>query len=164
MRSRWTVEDMPRLAASRGGVCLSQQYERTGAHLKWQCPEGHRWRAVASSVLQGSWCPTCARSRRRLRDSIETMQAIAASKGGRCLSERYIDAKTHLLWECARGHTRRAVPHSVADGTWYRQCAVLDRCLHDGQRRKYLAVNHRADVPADSLHCAYAAPFPDKVD
>ena len=42
--------------------------------------------------------------------SIEEMQNIASNKKGTCLSTKYIDANTHLKWECSEGHIWEATP------------------------------------------------------
>jgi hypothetical protein len=37
--------------------------------------------------------------------SIKEMQELALNRGGLCLSNKYINAKTKLQWECKKGHT-----------------------------------------------------------
>jgi len=32
------------------------------------------------------------------------MQQVAKKRGGKCLSEKYVNAKTKLEWECRKGH------------------------------------------------------------
>lgn len=54
------TEDMQRLAAKRGGKCLSE-YKGRFTHLEWECSAGHRWSTTPGSVMAGSWCPHCAR-------------------------------------------------------------------------------------------------------
>jgi len=127
-----TLEQMQQLAASRGGRCLSERYLGVKTRLTWQCARGHTWCATPDSVLQGAWCRQC------LIHTIEQMQQLAASRGGRCLSERYINAATHLSWQCARGHVWRAIPNSVMQGSWCRQCFILDRTFNPRKRKKYL--------------------------
>lgn len=56
--------------------------------------------------------------------TIEELQAIAATHGGRCLSTHYVNANTRLKWECAEGHRWLAIPNSVKRGTWCLICAV----------------------------------------
>ena len=59
--------------------------------------------------------------------TIEEMREIANSRGGRCLSARYIDARTKLKWICRRGHEWNAVPDSVKRGTWCGICVNIDK-------------------------------------
>lgn len=115
---------MQRLAKIRGGKCLSSEYGNNKTKLEWQCKEGHRWKAVPSSVMSGSWCGKCSNATRMvgLKLSIEEMQNIAAERGGRCISAEYVDALTKLEWECADGHKWRARPHSIKRGDWCPEC------------------------------------------
>jgi hypothetical protein len=137
-----TLKAMQELAASRGGRCLSARYITSHTKLQWECAQGHTWQAAPSSLTSGGrWCPVCSWNRAglRRRSTIEQMQALAASRGGHCLSERYTSTDTKLQWECARGHTWWARPGGVAGGTWCPQCAILDRTRNPDKRRKYLA-------------------------
>ena len=45
--------------------------------------------------------------------SMEEMQQIAESRGGKCLSTKYVNAKTPLIWQCIEGHTWEAQPDNV---------------------------------------------------
>jgi len=54
------IEAMRQVAQSRGGRCLSEEYQTVRQRLQWQCARGHVWSAVPDSVLQGHWCPSCA--------------------------------------------------------------------------------------------------------
>ncbi|MCP4100603.1 MAG: hypothetical protein GY750_04135 [Lentisphaerae bacterium] len=60
-----SIEDMQKLAAERGGECLSKEYINYKTRLTWKCREGHIWDTTPQSVGKGGWCPTCARERRR---------------------------------------------------------------------------------------------------
>lgn len=63
------------------------------------------------------------------RLTIEEMQAIAAARGGRCLSIQYVNATTPLEWACERGHRWFAIPTNVKRGAWCKACAVQDTRL-----------------------------------
>lgn len=62
---RASIEDMQRLAASKGGECLSSEYVNARTKLKWRCAFGHEWQAVPHSIKAGTWCPVCAAKRAR---------------------------------------------------------------------------------------------------
>jgi len=89
------LKKMQALAESRGGKCLSTVYVNSQTKLKWQCKEGHIWMAVPASVSFGRWCRKCTGLE---KGTIENMQNLAGSKGGKCLSNEYIDANTKLIW------------------------------------------------------------------
>ncbi len=119
-----TIEAMHALAMDRGGKCLTPTY--SGVHpLLWECRNKHQWEALASNVLGcGSWCPYCAH---KVQRRIEEMVAVAAERGGKCLSSACGSVDTKLLWECAKGHTWEAAPHTVLGspsrrGTWCPLC------------------------------------------
>ncbi|MCP4181137.1 MAG: hypothetical protein GY756_25510 [bacterium] len=50
------------------------------------------------------------------RITIEKLQEIARSHGGKCLSKEYKNKKTNMLWECKEGHQFER----VADPILYR--------------------------------------------
>ncbi len=119
-----TIEDMRHLAESRGGKCLSPQYINTYTKLEWECAEGHRWWAKPNSIQQGKWCPTCSGNAKK---TIEEMRLLAQSRGGKCLSNRFVNVITKLQWECAQGHRWWTNPSNVLRGHWCPKCAGLDK-------------------------------------
>ncbi len=133
------LEDMHLLAASRGGKCLSDTYETSARLLRWECCRGHRWLAAPANIKGGTWCPKCARAERS-NHTIGEMNEIARERGGRCLSDAYVNVTTKLEWECARGHAWSTAPMTVLAGHWCPACKYLDQCVSDEARRKYLAV------------------------
>jgi hypothetical protein len=54
-----TIEDMRKVAAEKGGKCLSEEYLGSDQHLTWQCDKGHVWEAIPAAIRSGRWCPTC---------------------------------------------------------------------------------------------------------
>ena len=126
LQRRGTLEMAQRVAGERDGLCLSTQYESHRVPLEWQCGQGHRWQATFAAIKQGRWCPTCANLGRR--DTLEAMQQVAIQRGGRCLSNVYVNCATALLWECGQRHRWEAVPAGVKHGSWCPVCAKDARC------------------------------------
>ena len=147
-RKRHSIEAMHALARSRGGECLSNEYVSALSKLKWRCGDcGHEWEASPSSVIGGSWCRKCCfrkgwESRRKEfgergqrgrpgpapKYSIADMRALAAQRGGECLSSAYVNAFTKLKWRCGScRHVWRAAPNDVRRGTWCPECAIAAR-------------------------------------
>ncbi len=57
---RGSIQDAREIAESRGGKCLSKQYENSYSRLTWMCAHGHTWEARFNNVKNaGSWCPIC---------------------------------------------------------------------------------------------------------
>ena len=116
-----TIEEMQSLAKKRGGKCLSKRYVNQRTKLEWECAKGHRWKAGGSSVKSGSWCLECSGSKKH---TIQEMRALAKKHGGKCLSKTYVNLKTKLEWQCAKGHRWRATPSDVKhSNSWCPDCA-----------------------------------------
>jgi len=116
-----TIEDMQRLALTRGGKCLSSEYVDSRTELEWECAKGHRWFAKPNNIKHRTWCRICSNKEKL---TIELMQKIAKQKGGKCLSSRYVNIKTNLQWECAKGHKWFATPNNVKNyQQWCRLCS-----------------------------------------
>ena len=86
----------------------------------WQCGRGHAWDDGVSAA-QNVHCMNCAAQRRE--QHTERLKALAEDRGGRLLSESYVDAATPLRWECAFGHAWDA----QADVVTRRWCAECTR-------------------------------------
>jgi len=75
------------------------------------------------------------------RLSIEVAQALAAKNGGKCLSASYQNARSHLLWQCDKGHKWKAVIGSIKfSDSWCPQCSSI--AFHDKLRARRLASAH----------------------
>jgi hypothetical protein len=121
-----TIEDMRKIAGSKGGKCLSEGYIDSNTNLTWQCEKGHIWQATPANVKRKTWCPFCAAKARGSKQllTIEEMREIAKKRGGKCLSEKYINANTKLKWQCKKGHRWEAIPSSIKTRTWCPTCSV----------------------------------------
>ena len=120
--TKLTIEEMQKLAERREGKCLSKKYVNAHTKLKWKCAKGHIWEAKPYSVKQiGTWCPYCAGQ----HQTIEEMQELAESRGGKCLSNEYINNQTKLKWQCAEGHEWEAISNCIKNGQWCPHCQIL---------------------------------------
>ena len=130
-RSKHQLRQLEAVAIARGGKCLSSVY--TGSHEKllWQCKSMHCWPATPSDIKTGKWCPYC----RGFYRTIEDMQALAAERGGKCLSPEFLGTKNKLLWECGKGHPWRAQAGSIIAGTWCPVCAGTQRLTIEDIRK-----------------------------
>lgn len=117
---RASLDDMHKLAKTFEGKCLSKEYHRTGDHLLWECAKGHKFEASPRNIKSGTWCPECAGNK---KSTIDKMHKIAEAKGGKCLASVYKDARSKLLWECAKGHRFKASAGNVKAGHWCPECS-----------------------------------------
>jgi hypothetical protein len=54
---------------------------------------------------------------------LEKLQVLAAGRGGRLISDEYVNSKTPLEWECGEGHRWQAVPDTIDNaGSWCPHC------------------------------------------
>ena len=130
-----TIDNMKQLALEHGGLCLSEQYFNQKTKLRWRCAEGHEWEAIPRNIKNKKyWCPYCAGlkkwhpflSNEQIR--LEDIKNFATSKGGKCLSEQYLNSKIKLRWKCAKGHEWEAVPkHIIKSKSWCPYCSGLKK-------------------------------------
>jgi hypothetical protein len=58
---RKTSISLQKLAASRGGKCLSSTYRTLQDKVEWECSKGHKWYATIHAVFHiNTWCPQCS--------------------------------------------------------------------------------------------------------
>lgn len=123
------LQTLQSLAAGKEGKLLSRAYLGSFAPLKWQCKHKHQWKAAPRSIKSGSWCPKCfdksdIRGKTQKHD-LSVYVKIAQRNGGRCLSEKYINSKEKLKFECSNGHIFWSRPVNVKNlGRWCPECGV----------------------------------------
>ncbi|CAG8762715.1 12864_t:CDS:2, partial [Cetraspora pellucida] len=115
---------------SRGGQCLSEFYINYKELLYWRCDKQHEWFANLNNIKNNrrwcpwcskkcseahiwyatfyntknhhNWCPYCRYNFTKL--GIKYANTLSYNKNGECLSDIYIDNRTHLLWRCEKKH------------------------------------------------------------
>ena len=118
---RKSLDDVHKIVEIKKGKILEGDYINNRSKLLIKCEEDHIFSTNYHELEKGSWCPRCSGL---FPLSIEEMQIIAESRGGKCLSDRYINANANLKWKCSLGHVWEATPTSVKNsGTWCPNCA-----------------------------------------
>ncbi len=122
-----TLEDAQQAAKSYGGECLSTVYNSSNVKMKWKCSKGHIWEVSFNAVRSGDWCSVCGHESagRKMRGSIEKIQERASLRGGRCLSDEYINNRMKLEFECSKGHKWWAQPKNIQQGKWCPKCKYI---------------------------------------
>jgi hypothetical protein len=118
------LEEVKTIINQNKGELLSNEYVDFRTKLTVKCPKNHIWHPSVQSIKRGTWCPECYG---KIKRGIEEMQEIAKAKNGLCLSDKYIDSKTPLIWQCEKGHTWSALASAVKrskkkEGTWCPEC------------------------------------------
>lgn len=131
-----SIKDMQILASKNGitktgkaGKCLSHRYINDKTKLKWQCGKcGYTWKTTPHSIKKGRWCAQCIGN---IKYTLKDMRKFAISRGieetgkpGKCLSQRYINNKVNLIWQCGKcGTIWNALPKSVIHKSWCPNCS-----------------------------------------
>lgn len=115
---------LQQVAASRNGQLVSTHYAGRHVPLEWECAAQHRWGARPANILQGKWCPHCARCSKL---TVGHLHAAAAEHGGTCLSPMYQNSQMKVRWRCAQGHEFEAALATVRGGHWCAQCKGVKR-------------------------------------
>lgn len=124
----YTMEEVHRIAAERGLKCLSSKYQGSKARLKWRCARGHAFEARLDAHAEKKfWCQQCWADSKKL--SFDKLKAIARSRGGACLSQRYLGAIPPMRWRCAQGHEWSASASDICKGGWCAECHFASRRL-----------------------------------
>lgn len=132
IRSKYTIEDMRKIALERDGECLSDKYINGRTKLKWKCNKCNTiWEAIFESIKgtpsqHGSWCPKCGREKviAAKKFTINDMHKLATERGGKCLSGEYKGTKTPLKWKCNKcNYIWNAKPENIIQGAWCHKCA-----------------------------------------
>lgn len=58
---------------------------------------------------------------------LQDMRTLAESRGGKCLSDKYINSHTKSTWECKEKHVWNALFSSLRDGCWCPYCAKVKK-------------------------------------
>lgn len=112
-------------ARKHGGRCLSTTYRGVKTRYRFECAQGHQWKAQGAIILAGRLCRSCEYHQRRR--TLEDTQAIVRQRGGTCLSDSCQGAHAELHWQCHHGHPWHAWPSNVQKVHWCPLCACLDR-------------------------------------
>ena len=118
--NKFSIDSAKKLALLRGGRCLSDKYVNNRTKMLWECSQGHQWQAVWGSINNlGTWCPDCA-GKKKL--TIAIAHGVAKVKGGKCLSNEYVNGATKMLWECDKSHQWTASFDSIRRH-WCPECS-----------------------------------------
>jgi hypothetical protein len=123
---RLSIEQFRELAKKQGGECLSEKYVNSKTKLTFKCREGHTWSALPQNIKKGHWCKKCSvqSTSIKLRLSIDVFRNIAKQRQGECLSNEYVNNRTHLSFRCSEGHEFKSRPDHVKSGSWCPVCQV----------------------------------------
>lgn len=122
-----TMSRIREIVEKRGGKIVEGPKEirrNTQNPIIVACSKGHSWETKVKYLAAGNWCPMCSN---RLKGTIEGLQTLAKSRGGKCISPEYLGGLVKHQWECSEGHRWWATPGQVKGsvnrkGSWCREC------------------------------------------
>jgi len=118
-KSNIYLREYQNIAIEKEGRCISKEYVNNRTPLKFECKNGHIFNLRPDNVKE-HWCPECVFNELRL--GLEVFQEIARKKGGKCISEEYVNNRTPLEFECKNGHIFKMRPDVVKEGGWCHEC------------------------------------------
>jgi len=123
---RLGIDKISKLISSKGGKLKTENYANARSILTIECEKGHVWKTASVNIMnKGHWCPYCSRT---IKLTIADMEELGRKKGGECLSKKYVNNQTNLLWKCKNGHVFSARPDNIKSGTW------CPKCRREGQK------------------------------
>ena len=88
--------------------------------MTWECNKGHQWSSSFGHIKNSnSWCPVCSR---KIKYTIEQCKEYTENKGGKCLSEEYVNSSTKMKWECKEWHQWDNSFGHINSGQWCPWC------------------------------------------
>ena len=109
------LEDIRKIAESKGGELLSTKYLGIKSKYKFKCAEGHIW----SALPIGTWCGKCKGHGK----GIEDIRAMAKKRGGQLLSEVFIGVDKKYDFKCSVGHSFTMTFSKMQGGQWCSICS-----------------------------------------
>ena len=114
------LKEVRNLAIANNGKLLSKKYINAHSKLKWQCKNKHLFESSYANVYSRKWCPECAG---HIKLSIDVFKKIANERGGKLISNKYINIDTKLKWQCINGHYFNLSGYDAKKGRWCPSCS-----------------------------------------
>lgn len=167
------LETLKNIAKERGGKCLSKEYINNSTKVQFKCGEGHVWLMRPHDFKAGQWCPKCGRKNRveKVKTPIEIFIKHAKQKGGKLLSDNYINGHAKLLWQCDKGHHWQATGAMVLHAkSWCPHCNGKHKDIKDMQKlaeqkdgkclsKKYINSSTKLKWQCNKGHVWLSAPY-----
>ncbi|KKL50975.1 hypothetical protein LCGC14_2300080, partial [marine sediment metagenome] len=114
-------EYVKKVIGERGGEILSS-YTSAKVPIKIRCSNGHIFYPRFSTIQKGTWCRECFFDKRR-KDIHEVVSEIE-KRGGKLLSDNYVNTKTKISVQCKIGHIWLTTFSRIHVGGWCPKCAT----------------------------------------
>ena len=61
------------------------------------------------------------------KKSLDEINNIAIKRGGKCISDIYINNRTYMIFECNNGHQWKSTSSNIKSGKWCKLCSYKRR-------------------------------------
>lgn len=116
--SRYHLNELKLIAENNGGKLISNKYTNNKTKLEFEDKSGNRFFMDSSSVKSGSWSPYESGNVRNPEFHLNKLRTIAQEKGGKLISDKYINNSTKLEFEDKFGNRFFISPNKVKSGQW----------------------------------------------
>ena len=129
------LDNLKKIAESKGGHCLSVAWLGAKRRHDFMCSKGHEWKAQAYEIYSaGTWCPICYRENqgkkqlsRNIEEKWQRLEEVVKSKGGECITRKWLGANEYHEFKCQEGHIWKAWANNIRRGTWCPHCRKQDK-------------------------------------
>lgn len=127
----WTLETVNNLCKILNIICLSTEYLNQRQLMQWMCVNNsHKWESTLDLLIRRFKrsdrviCTECfnGKTTRHFNHSIDSLKELAASRGGKCISEKYVPGGK-ITFQCDKGHIWPTDLFSVIRGSWCPYCS-----------------------------------------
>ena len=113
------MERIRKIAQTQEGECLSEVYINANTKLEFLCKEGHVFEKIPYNIEKGAWCNEC---NGQAKWTLDKVKELAESKGGECLSVKYVGFDHKLDWKCGNEHKWQGTLHNAIK-YWCDRCS-----------------------------------------
>lgn len=156
--SRYTIEEIKKIANEKGGECLSNEYSGNYKDiLIWKCAKGHVWKNSLYNVNNhNTWCQECRKEGFKKEEnkvnynkvnklSWKYIESIVRYRSGQILVFNKASPPTinmRLKIKCGNGHIfDRSIDDLIySDDRWCRECNIKKFKLYEYYKVKVIAL------------------------
>ena len=161
-----TLKKFKKYVEEKGGKLLSKEYFDKDTKMKIQCDKGHIWEANFGTIYYAKyWCPQCKEEKRK-EFYFKILKEYVKSKGGKCLSNDYINNYTKMKFQCNKGHIWETKSGNLVNkGNWCSMCGfdkqrknikdVIEFIENKGGKllsEKYIGCDQKLEVQCSKGH------------
>lgn len=112
------LEELSNIAKSKEGKLISTQYINNFTKLEFEDKNGNRFLTTPEKIKNGVWSPYESGNARDSKYNLNKIKIIAENKGGKLISNEYVNNKTILEFEDENGNRFFRKASDIMRGRW----------------------------------------------